>query len=51
MHYGTSPAVAEKFATSDPYVLNGSVKRWRVRPWTTVIGDGAAVPAQSQEDR
>lgn len=31
---------AEEFAKSDPYVLNGLVHHWRVRPWTTVIGDG-----------
>jgi len=31
-------AVAESFAQKDPYVLNGLVKRWEVRPWTVVIG-------------
>jgi hypothetical protein len=41
---GNSPAVAESFATTDPYVTHGLVTRWRVRTWTTVIGDGAAVP-------
>jgi uncharacterized protein YciI len=40
---GDSPAAAEKFATSDPYVLNGVIKNWRVREWTTVVGDDAAV--------
>lgn len=29
---------AESFARNDPYVLNGLVKRWKVRPWTVVIG-------------
>ena len=29
--------VAETFARKDPYVLNGLVKRWEVRPWTVVI--------------
>ena len=38
-----SPAVAEAFAAADPYVTNGLVTRWRVREWTTVVGDGAAV--------
>jgi uncharacterized protein len=33
---------AEAFAKSDPYVLNGLVKSWRVRKWNTVIGDGAS---------
>jgi uncharacterized protein len=41
---GDSPAVAEAFAASDPYVRHGLVTRWRVREWTTVVGDGAAVP-------
>ncbi len=41
---GPSPATAEAFAKSDPYVLNGLVKSWRVRKWNTVIGDGATLP-------
>jgi uncharacterized protein YciI len=36
---GEDPAVAEAFAKSDPYVKNGLVKSWRVRKWTTVLGD------------
>ncbi len=35
---GDSPAVAEKFAKTDPFVLNGLITEWRVRPWTVVIG-------------
>ena len=41
---GTSPAAAERFASSDPYVTNGLVKSWRIREWTTVVGDEAEVP-------
>jgi uncharacterized protein len=41
---GDSPAAAEAFATADPYVTHGLVTRWRVRPWVTVIGEGAASP-------
>jgi uncharacterized protein YciI len=41
---GDSPAAAEAFARADPYVANGLVTRWRVRPWTTVIGALAEVP-------
>ncbi len=41
---GNSPAVAEEFAKTDPYVLNGLVTSWRVREWTTVVGPQAAVP-------
>jgi uncharacterized protein YciI len=40
---GDSPAVAEAFAKSDPYVMKGVVKRWHVREWITVVGEGAAV--------
>jgi uncharacterized protein len=42
---GPSPQSAESFAQADPYVLNGLVKKWRVRPWNTVLGDGARMPA------
>jgi uncharacterized protein YciI len=41
---GDSPAAAEAFATSDPYVRAGIVTRWRVREWTTVVGNGAENP-------
>jgi uncharacterized protein YciI len=41
---GASPAAAEAFAKSDPYVTNGVVKSWRVREWTTVVGADAEVP-------
>ena len=41
---GSSPAVAETFANGDPYVVNGLVTRWRVREWTTVIGELAENP-------
>jgi len=32
--------LVERFAREDPYVRNGIVTRWRVRPWTVVIGGG-----------
>jgi uncharacterized protein len=35
---GDSPAVAEDFARNDPYVKNGVIAEWKVRPWTVVIG-------------
>jgi len=41
---GESADVARTFAESDPYVRNGLVRSWRVREWTTVVGDGAATP-------
>ena len=43
---GDSPEVAENFAKSDPYVLNGLVKRWYVREWTTVAGEAASQPVR-----
>ena len=35
---GEDSSVAERFAENDPYVKNGLVTSWRVRPWTVVIG-------------
>lgn len=39
-----SPKVAETFAKNDPYVKNGLVENWEVRPWMTVVGEDAASP-------
>lgn len=44
---GSSPEVAERFAEADPYVRAGLVTSWRVRPWTTVVGEGAATPVSA----
>lgn len=33
-----SADVAKRFAESDPYVVNGLIRSWRVREWTPVIG-------------
>ena len=30
--------VAEQFAQTDPYVVNGLIINWRVRPWHVVAG-------------
>ena len=30
--------VVERFAAADPYVANGLVTTWTVRPWNVVIG-------------
>lgn len=46
---GDSPEVAEQFAKSDPYVVNGIVKRWYVRQWQTVAGPDAAAPLRPKE--
>lgn len=42
---GDSPAVAERFAAADPYVLSGLVHRWRVRPWIASVGEEVAASA------
>lgn len=41
---GESPEAAEAFAKADPYVQNGLIKKWEVRPWMTVVGDLASSP-------
>jgi uncharacterized protein YciI len=41
-----SPAAAQAFARADPYVLAGLVAGWRVREWTTVVGERAARPVR-----
>jgi len=33
-------SVVEDFARDDPYVKEGLVTEWRIRPWTVVIGPG-----------
>jgi uncharacterized protein YciI len=43
---GASPAAAEAFANADPYVREGLVTHWRVRPWLTVVGEQASNPVR-----
>ena len=43
-----SPEVLERFAAADPYVKNGLVVRWRVRRWTTVVGEDAENPVRPE---
>jgi uncharacterized protein len=33
-------SVIERFIDGDPYVHNGLVTSWTIRPWTVVIGEG-----------
>lgn len=37
--HAVDASVAENFARNDPYVINGLVKKWRVRMWTVVVGN------------
>jgi uncharacterized protein len=46
---GDSPEIAEEFARTDPYVVNGLVRRWYVREWTTVVGNLSANPKRPAE--
>jgi uncharacterized protein YciI len=48
---GESPEAAETFAAADPYVEHGLVTRWRVRPWSTVVGDTASSPVRVAPER
>ena len=42
----TDADAARAFAEADPYVAEGLVLSWRVMPWTTVVGAGAASPVR-----
>ncbi len=46
---GEDASGANAFAKTDPYVTNGLIKGWRVREWTTVIGDLAASPVRPEQ--
>jgi uncharacterized protein len=37
--YVTDESAVEVFANSDPYVINGLVKDWEIRPWNVVVGN------------
>lgn len=39
-----SAAPVEDFARADPYVTNGLVTGWRVRPWNVVVGGELTPP-------
>ncbi|SNY44537.1 hypothetical protein SAMN06297280_0748 [Arsukibacterium tuosuense] len=42
-----SADIPTAFAKADPYVVNGLVKSWQVKPWHTVVGEGAANPVKT----
>ena len=46
-----SPDVPRRFAEQDPYVTDGLVARWEVRPWSTVAGTLAATPVRPEDLR
>ncbi len=39
---GSDPSIADTFARSDPFVMNGLVTRWDVHPWAVVVGNEPA---------
>ena len=41
---GADASAADKFARNDPYVKNGLVVKWEVRPWNVVIGGSEGTP-------
>ena len=41
-----SADIPTNFAKADPYVLNGLVTSWQVKPWHTVVGEGATNPVK-----
>lgn len=45
-----SPEPVREFAAHDPYVVQGLVKKWTVREWTTVVGYGAAQPLRPSSE-
>jgi uncharacterized protein YciI len=49
MFRGEDASVADDFARADPYVTNGLVALWRVREWSTVIGEIAVNPVRAED--
>ena len=45
---GESSDAAERFARADPYVVQGLVTQWHVRPWITVVGQDASTPVRPE---
>jgi uncharacterized protein YciI len=46
LFHAADRSVPETFAKTDPYVVNGLIKSWRVREWSTVVGEKAASPVR-----
>lgn len=46
---GEDDRAVHAFVRADPYVKAGLVSQWRVRPWTTTVGDAAATPIRPAE--
>ena len=35
---GDTPEAAKAFVQKDPYVKNGLIRHWEIRPWNVVVG-------------
>lgn len=46
MFKGATAEAAEQFVAADPYVKNGLVSSYRIRQWTTVVGQQADTPVK-----
>lgn len=44
-------AVVEAFVAADPYVKEGLVRSWWIRPWHVVVGDGTTVASAAAAAR
>jgi hypothetical protein len=44
-------STVEQFVARDPYVREGLVASWRIRPWTVVAGTSFASPSPAPEGR
>ena len=44
---GEDASAAEAFVKADPYVKNGLIRDWTIKPWNTVVGDTASTPIRS----
>jgi uncharacterized protein len=45
--HAADKSTAEDFARNDPYVVNGLVKKWTVRPWNVVVGQASDAVSSS----
>lgn len=36
---GDTPQAAKDFVQKDPYVKNGLIRDWEIRPWNVVVGN------------
>jgi uncharacterized protein len=43
-----SKETVEQFVARDPYVANGLIAKWRIRPWKTVVGPVAGTPLRPE---